>query len=452
VKEWDPIAIKLIKTVDVPIDEMPYVAWLESIEANLQVEVNPSSEYLYRKQVQKRRDEFYQKYKRTLDYFSSEKSKTYYDNLRQEGTDALLKAALSGDFNAGYLYVNQVLNNAYDDESGVSANRLIKNLEIIFIKHKDPIVLYLYLGVLAREKSANKDAIPKLCTELAENGNMYAVMQQTRYTSNRYFGMHWDEALLEKNMDLLLTQGVIAVADEYADLYMMGIGPFVKDDVIASSLLKVASCVRTLSRKENDFLKKHRQFLWDDNVKTSDSFFPKKEYDQNLYSDLSRILTVDFNDSVRDSNTESLGDNKELIGIKLIGLVEKVADKYAADGHLISLKSELLQKIHGEKQRALMSRMLDRAVEERLSKVIQEAREYGQCKDEHNSLILGAIFIIIIGLIIKIFFFSKALIISIIIAVLGLIGDESRKKMKRLERSKEIVMQYEQAGYHFESK
>lgn len=458
-KNYDYVAIDLLVDLgeDVCEDWMWYKSWLKKIKETTVTQIAPSDRFLNDRAEKKRRKEFYDSYGDVLRHFVAPSMENYYGVLRKKTLGEILEAALQGDVNAEEIYVEKLFSFIVDDEELWS--RVARNLEILLAKYESPLLYNVLLRMLEHEYHPYRNncaqQIHDICEANCEKGDTYALYKKYTYMSKEQYGFQRDKKTIQEGYFHLLRQGYMRAAYILAEAYEKGEYNCPKDKMISRSLYELIRNTQFIicdMGSETDTQKETELFLWqpDDLPKVPKYFFKKQRLDNNFYHELEKITEEDFVSQVEQASVEELKDNAELMAIKLTELAEKVTDKYVSLNQLCSMKRIVLGRIQSDKARNLMGRLLDQKVEERLSDTIALARSLHDIEKAKRDVKIGAVTIVIIGFLLSIFLFRKALIIAIILAVAGVFGDENRRKEKKAQAACRLLEQYKAAGYDIE--
>lgn len=134
---------------------------------------------------------------------------------------------------------------------------------------------------------------------------------------------------------------------------------------------------------------------------------------------------------------------------------QKVREMFAicsSEQDFLMLRGKVLQMDIADAEKADMLAALDAATKERLSASLQLAEEYEKSKESPMNLILGCIFIVVIGFAIQHFFsIGWAGIASIVLVVLALFGSFSdkmdKKKAEQRQSAAALISAYRAQGY-----
>ena len=118
----------------------------------------------------------------------------------------------------------------------------------------------------------------------------------------------------------------------------------------------------------------------------------------------------------------------------------------------LNLRSNILAEDISDHDKASLLEALDIATRKRLAEVMEKANAHEESQKSPGSILLGCVFIIIIGFVCSYLFSVRwPWIVSVVIGVLGFLGNIMEKndkgKIKENEQAAALIAAYRQRGY-----
>lgn len=126
--------------------------------------------------------------------------------------------------------------------------------------------------------------------------------------------------------------------------------------------------------------------------------------------------------------------------------LEKLTMTCKKDEDLIILRKKVIETNYDNLNKRDLLDELDNYVIERIAPIIEEASSLEEMKQDLKNTYIGAVVIVIIGFFLS-SHFSSAFFISIILAVMGIIGNFNGKERKASENAVRIIEEFKKAGY-----
>ena len=118
----------------------------------------------------------------------------------------------------------------------------------------------------------------------------------------------------------------------------------------------------------------------------------------------------------------------------------------------LNLRSKILAEDISDHDKASLLEALDIATRKRLAEVMEKANAHEESQKSPGSILLGCVFIIIIGFVCSYLFSVRwPWIVGVVIGVLGFLGNIMEKndkgKIKENEQAAALIAAYRQRGY-----
>lgn len=162
---------------------------------------------------------------------------------------------------------------------------------------------------------------------------------------------------------------------------------------------------------------------------------------------------IDFDNLVPSSNqTPEITPELSLDKLRSQNAAADEAEKLIAmcknENELLELRNKIIDTDFTTVNKKELLLALDHYVIQKIAPIIQEASLFNKRKQDKKDAFLGAIGIIVVGIIVA-FFWPIALPISIILSALGLVGNfmSNKEESQSSEAAMGIVEKYRKAGY-----
>lgn len=118
----------------------------------------------------------------------------------------------------------------------------------------------------------------------------------------------------------------------------------------------------------------------------------------------------------------------------------------------LNLRAKIIAEDISDHDKASLLEALDVATRKRLADVMEKAKAHEESKRSPGSILLGCIFIVVIGFVCSYLFSARwPWIVGVVIGVLGLLGDIMEKndkgKLRENEQAAALIEAYRQRGY-----
>jgi len=166
----------------------------------------------------------------------------------------------------------------------------------------------------------------------------------------------------------------------------------------------------------------------------------RRRYDSDVnYSAGSRSSSTERNNTANTETDEELAE--------MLDRVQKMIILTRNEAEYLQLHRQIRQSAYPDREKRLMEEALDYITSMRLEEDIERADSLAYCKKEVSDMKSGAVWVVVIGFVLTIWF-ASAWWIAIILAVLGYIGGkDDRLALKAAEQAEVRISQYRMNGF-----